>query len=947
MLLFPSALLATALALAPVQSKPADARPWTPPGSDLAFNPKIKLGKLDNGMRFAWLANGEPKERCYLRLHVNVGSLGEDDSERGMAHFLEHMAFNGSKRYPAGTLIEWFQKHGMAFGADTNASTSFSETIYQIDLATSDEKALREGLEVLRDFAGELTLSDKEVDAEKGVIDAEERERDSAGYRVLQKTLDRVYAGTRVPKRLPIGTKAARDKFTGASIRRFYEKWYRPEQTTLVVVGDLKSLDPQPLIAAAFGDWKRPAAPLENEAPVGTPKVEEPYFAVIEKEIPAAQIQLARLKPFQERPQTAKQWTSELPLRFAHSMLNLRWRELAKKPNAPFLGISVSDTHRQAVQAGIRGVEGPAMSIQCPPEKWKDALAAGDVELRRAIEHGFEASELDEVRANTLRALDEAVDREKTRSSLDYADEILDAAENASVSMEPTAERALLKPAIEALQLEACNKALAEAWSGGTLVLQATGNVDLGADPAKALRETYEESLKTPVKAGKKRSKIEFAYASKPEAAGKVASRGEVAQAQAAEVAFENGVRMRVKKTDFKERQILVKARIGSGSLTLAPEEAEKGFVASRVFAASGLGAHSADEIRRWGAGKEIGVAFGVDEDAFELNGGTTKDDLLQEMELMCAYLRDPGWREDGFEQHRKQVPIIYEGLKHQHAGPLVTQFLPALYKNDPRRGLPPREEVEGVTVDVLKAWLAPILAEAPVTLTVVGDVDVDAAIAAAARTFGALPKRKADPSFEDRRKIPGFATGLQMKPEIETQIPKSLVAIVYPTTDGMETKTRRALSYLGIVVNDRLRIHVREKLGASYSPGAQAKSSKVFAGDGTLQIQAMADPDKADALLEACLAVGDALAKDGVTDEEVDRLRSAHLAQIRDAQRQNGYWVEQLSELHSRPRAIDDLAGLVPFFESLKAEQLTPLAKQYLKRERASVLVVSPKKSG
>ncbi|MEQ1892972.1 MAG: pitrilysin family protein, partial [Planctomycetota bacterium] len=203
-------------------------RPWEMERSDVPVDPRIRFGALDNGLRYAWAANPEPKERVYLRLHVDVGSYAEEENERGLAHFLEHMAFNGSKNFPAGTLIEWFQRHGMSFGADTNAHTSFSETVYKLDLPNADAATIREGLKVLRDFADGLLLAAEEIEREKGVIDGEQRERDSAAWRVQVKQLETLFAGTRVPERLPIGTAEIRALFTAESVRAFYEKWYRP-----------------------------------------------------------------------------------------------------------------------------------------------------------------------------------------------------------------------------------------------------------------------------------------------------------------------------------------------------------------------------------------------------------------------------------------------------------------------------------------------------------------------------------------------------------------------------------------------------------------------------------------------------------------------------------------------------------------------------------------------
>ncbi|MCB9915081.1 MAG: insulinase family protein [Planctomycetes bacterium] len=240
------------------------AAPWPQATSDVPVDPRVHFGHLDNGLRYAWANNAEPKERVYVRLHVDAGSFAERDDEVGMAHFLEHMAFNGSRHFAAGTLIEWFQEHGMSFGADTNAHTAFSETVYKLDLPNRDETTLREGLTVLRDFADGLTLADEEVQNEKGVIDGEERERDSAGFRTFRKVFEKLYAGTTPPNRLPIGTKPVRDAFTAESVRAFYTNWYRPENMTLVVVGDLRDYDPLPLITELFGDMQGPARPSRS-----------------------------------------------------------------------------------------------------------------------------------------------------------------------------------------------------------------------------------------------------------------------------------------------------------------------------------------------------------------------------------------------------------------------------------------------------------------------------------------------------------------------------------------------------------------------------------------------------------------------------------------------------------------------------------------------------------
>ena len=309
-------------------------RPWEHATSDVPVDPRVHFGALDNGLRWAWARNGEPQKRCYLRLHVDVGSLAEEQAELGMAHFLEHMAFNGSEHFPAGTLIEWFQKHGMAFGADTNAHTSFSETVYKLDLPNADEATLREGLLVLRDFADGLQLTQEEIDREKGVIDGEERERDSAGWRVFKRQLEQLFAGTRVAERLPVGKPEVRAGFTSASVGSFYRTWYRPDAMTLVAVGDLGTLDPAPLFAEFFADMRTPDVPLPEEPPIGRAARYDRVLAIHEPEIPSVSLSLERLEPWEEEPSTVAEWLEDIPLFYARNMLNLRFSELVKQESA-------------------------------------------------------------------------------------------------------------------------------------------------------------------------------------------------------------------------------------------------------------------------------------------------------------------------------------------------------------------------------------------------------------------------------------------------------------------------------------------------------------------------------------------------------------------------------------------------------------------------------------
>jgi zinc protease len=325
------------------------------------------------------------------------------------------------------------------------------------------------------------------------------------------------------------------------------------------------------------------------------------------------------------------------------------------------------------------------------------------------------------------------------------------------------------------------------------------------------------------------------------------------------------------------------------------------------------------------------------------LGGPTTPEDLTLQCELVCAYLQAPGWRSDGLVQFRRQLPVIFEGLKHQHGGPLMTEFMPALFAGDPRFGLPPQEQAAAVEIEHVRAWLAPELAEAPLEVSLVGDLDVEEAIAVAARTFGRLPARRDWRALDERRIVPSPATGLAQTHAIDTEVPKSLVFIVFPIPDGIEADRMRRFNVLSTIVDDHLRLDVREKLGASYAPGSATEISTVYPGVGMLFIQAMADPEHVETLVEACLGVAQGLAEGGITDEEVARLREPILKQRRDAKRTNDYWMQVLARARRDPDHLAEVRSGDAFYESFTAADLAPLAQEYLRRERASVLVVNP----
>ncbi len=934
--LFPGSLQEEA---APVRAS-GSVRAWEHERSDIPPNERLRFGALENGLRWVWAKNSEPKFRSYLRLHVDVGSLAETDDERGLAHFLEHMAFNGSEHFEPGTLVEWFQRHGMEFGADLNAHTGFSETVYQLDLPDSDEGTLDEGLVVLRDFAFGLTLSEEEIEAEKGVIDGEERERDSPGWRVFLAQLEALFGETRLADRLPIGVSAVRAEFDAASVRAFYERWYRPENMTVVLVGDLGKLDPVALFERHFGDVPAPPTSVPVEPSRGRSTDFEHVYAIHEEEIPSVTVLIERLAPWKEERFDRRAIQADIPLTWACRMLNLRFAELAKQEGAPFIGATASEDKQLEIYEGL------SLSITSVPERWPQALAFCERELRRALAFGYQDVELETVKKSAANLLDEAVEREQTRHSAALLNDVLRACEDPVVPATAATRREVVLAGMKDVTVDDCRDALRAAWKEGELTLALIGNFEPREGAEEELARVYAASLATEVERGAEVVVKAFAYAAGEEA-GAIVARSKVEDLDFETVTFANGVRVNVKATDFKEREILVELELAEGRLTLAKEDMELAWLSDRVFGSAALEAHDSDELRRLSAGRDVGFSFGVSPQTFDLQGRTTREDLLFQCELLCAYLEHPGWRADGLVQLVRQLPLLYQSLARKHDGPVVTHFMPALFDGDPRWTFPSQDELEARDMEQLAAWLGPHLATGPLEVSFVGDLDVEETIGLAARTFGRLPARRERRPYTERLVAPAPRSDVHQVHAIRTEDKKSLVLLAFPLPDGIDPERRRTLEFLRRVVDDRLRLEVRERLGAAYSPGAGLQASQTLPGVGLLFVQALSEPERVETLVEACTSVTDALARDGVTREEVDRLREPILTSIRDAWRSNGFWLSVLSGSGRDPASLGDVRTTEAFFEALGPEPLSKLAATWLPRERASSLVVHPEGTG
>ncbi|MEO7412224.1 MAG: insulinase family protein [Opitutaceae bacterium] len=913
--------------------------PFAHETSDLKTDPSVRFGTLPNGLRYAVMPNREPRGRASMRLFVNVGSLQENEDQRGLAHFLEHMAFNGSTHYPAGTLVEFFQRMGMSFGGDTNASTNFDHTVYLLELPKSDEPTLAEGLRVFSDYANGLLLPAAEIDKERGVILSEKRVRDSVGFRTFVAQFDFTLGNTRFPKRIPIGAtevieKAPRERFVD-----FWNTWYRPDRMAVIIVGDVDPSAVEKMIMTTFSDMK-PRAPAQPDPDLGKITAFTGVRAHFhpEPEAPATSVSISSLTPYANEADTAAKRVRDLPRSIALSILNRRFSVLAKKENAPFVSAFAS------VSDDFRFVRDASVNVECKPDQWSAALALGEQELRRALEHGFQAGELKEVVANFTNSLEQAVKTAPTRRSPGLADGIAQSLLDHEVFTTPSEDLKLYKPALDKVTPADCVAALREAFgrTSGRFVM-VTGNVKIPGDAAAVITAGYEKSRTTPVAAPSEENLAAWGYADFGPP-GKVERREQAADLGITLVTFANGVRLNLKKTDFEAGRIRIGARVGNGTMTEPRDKRGLAALSGAIFNAGGLGKHSADDLRRLLAGKNVRSSFGTGEDAFTFGGGTTQDDLLLQFQLLAAQLTDPGYRPEALRQAQKSIEQLYLSFEHTANGPLSTEVPNLLASGDPRFGLPAQEVLMARTLEEIKTWLTPQLTRGALEVAAVGDLDVEATIEAAAKTIGALPKRDAKPKLDELRKVSVPATPFTKEYTIASEIPKGTVQIFWPTTDSLDIRRTRRMALLSEVLNDRMRLKVRQELGGTYSPNANSSPSDVYPGYGFMNAGIDVDPPMAAKITDVVLSIANDLAQTGVTEDELERARQPVLTRTRESVRNNGYWLGSvLLRAQEKPEVLDWARTRIADLESITAAELSALAKTYLSTDRAFRVTVLP----
>ncbi len=900
---------------------------WMHDASDLSPEEGVIFGQLDNGMRYIIMQNDRPENTASMRLRIDAGSLNEADNQRGISHFLEHMAFNGSENVPEGEMIKILERFGLAFGPDTNAFTSFDQIQYQLDLPSTEKDMLDTGFFLMRETASNLTLDPEAIDKERGVIASEARARNSVGLRAALQSTRFQLPDTIAADRFPIGdleviATADRERFV-----EIYQASYRPELATFVIVGDF---DPEPIrteIEKTFGDWQGiGAAPPDPD--IGKVDPDRPTEAdVFYDPDTNTSVSILAIKPHARLPDTAAQRRKNLIDAIGHGILNRRLATLARTKDAPFIGAGSGDSDAFNIAKTV------SITASTTPDGWQDGLAAIEQELRRAIKYGFSQAEIDEQLANIRTSIENQIDQFGTRLTPRLAGQLAGTV-NETVFTTPASGLIRFEKVIDSLTPEIVHDAFKAQWEGANPLLQLSTNID---NPAarEDLLGTFEASRTVLVTAPVAKEVQSFAYTDFGPA-GKIVSDTRIDDLGVRMVQFENNVRLNIKSTDFEDAIIRISTLIGGGELEF-PQNLDGIGSMFGFFPSGGLEAHTVDELQSLLAGRSVSMGFGADSRYFGSNLATTPDDFQLQMQLLTAMITAPGFRPEAEQQYRQAITAFYETIDAEPGG-VAAQIVPRiLHGGDTRFGLASEEDLLARNFDELQMVTERAFSEGAIEIGIVGDIDEQIAIDVVAQTFGALPERLATPlEFDERRQVSFPADRTPITLTHAGLADKALAMVYWPTDSRADQKTNSIQTLLQSVLQLKLTETLREELGATYSPSADGVRSPVFPGFGYISAVSNVRPQDVELVMDAIDEIVVKIANGSITDDELQRARQPILENIEEQQESNSVWLRFIDTAQTDPDYLAEIRTRAEVYKAITPKDLTTMATEYLRPDEA-----------
>jgi zinc protease len=905
----------------------------------MPVDPKVKIGRLANGMTYYIRHNSKPEQRVELRLVVNTGSVMEDDDQLGLAHFMEHMNFNGTKRFPKNELVNYLQSIGVQFGADLNAYTGFDETVYILPVPTDKPELLEKGLQILEDWAHNASLDSLEIEKERGVVIEEWRLSRGADERMMKQTLPVQYKGSKYADRLPIGTLESLQTFSHAALKRFYKEWYRPDLQAIVVVGDIDVNEMEQKIKEIFGDIPAPVAPRKRESFPVPDHTETLTVVAKDKETAFPSLEVM----FKKDPQpetTIGDYVRYMNRLLFTGMLNSRFRETTLKPNPPFVsaGAYYGNTYARTKDAY-------QMYANTSDTGMARSLYALMEEGRRVLLYGFTPAEFELQKKQIQSYYDRIFNEREKEESYKYVDEYV----NNFLINEPIPgiewEYDFVKQYLASVKLEEVNS-LAKLWiTPVNMVVTLNAPEKEGikiptAEEIKAVLATVETAAIEPIKEKALATALMDAGKLKP---GKIISSKTDDNLETTTLKLSNGATVILKSTNFKNDEILFRAFSKGGHSRVKDADYYSGLYASQIAMQSGVSNFSAIELGNMLKGKNTSVSANISLYGEGMNGGTIPKETETLLQLIHLYFTQPRKDKEAFESFKTRQKQLFGNLMANPQIFFSNEFQKLMTKSHPRAGgVPKPEDLDKINFESsLRIYKERFANAGDFTFVFVGSFDEDSIKPLLEKYIGSLPGEPQKESFRDL----GIRnpTGKIDKTVNKGADQKSFVTMVFNQPAIYSSKEAYALSCLGEVMTIKLVEQLREEKGGVYGVSANGSMQRLPVTTSMFTISFPCAPENVDTLSKAAIDELKKIISNGVSTADLEKIKEQQKRKLEVDVKQNIFWLSNLSDAYYYGSNPADILNKQRMTEDLSSKMIQDAAKKYINLDKYIRMVLKP----
>lgn len=873
------------------------------------IDPDVRIKKLDNGLTYYIRKNSKPEQRAQLRLVINAGSILETEQQQGLAHFLEHMAFNGTKNFAKQELVNYLESIGMRFGADINAYTSFDETVYMLEIPTDDQAVLDKAFQILEDWAHLVTIDPEEVDKERGVVVEEWRRGRGAQMRVLLEQMPVLFQGSRYAERLPIGKVDVIENAPTEQLVKFYRDWYRPDLMAVVAVGDFDVAAVEKKIVAHFSNLKNPKKKPERKTYDVPGHAETLYLATTDPELTNANLRIEykrQAKPTKTLADVRRGLVSAL----YQEMLNDRLRERLQEANPPYIFASCSDGSVARTATAFR------QFAVVPENGFETGLRALLTEAERVRRHGFTQSELDRKRAEYLRGLESVYkERDKTEHRQMIGDYINHFLEGSPI-FSPEQSLNLGKALLPGIKLDDVNKA-SDAWiteENRVILLSAPEKEGLVLPTKEQVLAMIKEIAAGEVPAYTDNASDQPLLAAQPKA-GTVTAEQTFAEVGVTKWTLSNGIDVYLKPTDYKNDEVLLRGMREGGASLVAADDLIPVETATTIMAQSGLGAFDAVQLRKKLAGKLVQVSPFIRDTTQGVGASAAPADLETMFQLVHLYYTAPRFEEAAFHSIKNRWQAIIKNRSSRPETVFRDEVQKVLYQDHPRHQPYTAERLEAMSLEKSQALYQQQFQDVNgAQFFIVGSFDLVVIKPMVTRYLGSLPSRGGKPAWRDNgdRRVAADKTVTVRK----GSEPKALVSLRFHGPTEYDYNRQLPLLVLNRVLTIRLREIMREDMGGVYNVGVSGGLAEYPAGSFNNQISFSCNPDNVTALVKAADDEVQRLIKDGFEPSYLQKVTETLHREHEVRLKQNGFWLRTLMNYveHDLP-----FARVLSFEERLK----------------------------